>query len=171
MLKSICAAAILGLLGISSYTLAGGDVDVKFEGSGRYTDAFLQRSHADGLIDEQVAKQFTSTLQGLGLKYLRDGEKLYIVIENVDLAGRFDPFTVNASHVRFKNELYWPKVALRYVLVRPGQPDVSRDVDVVDRDYLNKAGVSLSSDQLKSEKSMLRDWFRQEFGNAEVTMM
>jgi hypothetical protein len=174
MLKFSRVMAVLGLLALSSHAFAASDVDVKFEGSEHYTDAVLYSNASGSNVDEQVVKQFSATFQKLGSRYLNGDQKLYIVIENIDLAGRFDAFNSYAnspSRVRIKDPASWPHVALRYVLVQPGQPDVSKEVKIADQQYLNRAGVNASSDQLKAEKNMLGDWFRREFGNSSVTMM
>ena len=83
-----------------------------------------------------------------------------IDIHDIDLAGRYEPWHINANSVRFMREITWPSIDLHYTLQQQGQVLKQGDARVDDKFYLQRPGRMAASDSLYSEKAMLNDWFR-----------
>ena len=141
---------------------ADADVKVSFIEPGRYTDA--------GLHSEYGAKSRSATLAGiqqhlerLGERYLKPGQDLTIDVLDIDLAGRFEMWRINARDLRIMREVTWPRIEVRYTLEQNGAVVASGEETVADLNYLMRAGLAYSSDPLRYEKVMLDEWFKTRF--------
>jgi Protein of unknown function (DUF3016) len=157
-----CWLAILGLLAGSAVTAAKAETIVTFVHPERFTDA-----SPDGI---RPADDRTPALQAMRREFERLGQRLppgqvlRIEVLDVDLAGIFEPWRLQAPTTRFVNSATWPRVRLRYVLERPGQPPLQGEEDVKDMSYLRHSTSVLSVGPLRYEEAMLYDWFNQRFG-------
>lgn len=141
-------------------------VKVNFSAPERYIDA--------GLYSEYGAKSRAATMDALrghfehlGKKYLPAGRTLEIDVTDIDLAGEYEPWRIDAHDVRFMRDATPPRISLRYTLRQPGAPDATGEDVVRDLDYLNRLGRQTSNDTLFYEKEMLDDWFRSRFATRQ----
>lgn len=102
-------------------------------------------------------------LERLRRRYLKPDQNLTIEVLDLDLAGRLEPWHANAYDVRYMRKITWPRMTLRYTLVQNGIAPAQGEETIGDMNYLMDAGARLSSDSLRSEKTMLDDWFRKRF--------
>lgn len=151
-----CVAAMM------SPVAANAGIKVLFIEPERYTDA--------GLHSEYGAKSRSATLTGiqqhlerLGERYLKPGQDLTIEVIDIDLAGRFELWRINARDLRLMREVTWPRIEVRYTLEQNGVVVESGEEAVTDLNYLMRAGIAYSSDPLRYEKAMLEEWFRTRF--------
>lgn len=138
-------------------------VEVHFDHPERFRDARLDSRGYERGADTQVIEALTEHLQKLAQRYLPADQQLRIDIRNIDLAGRYEPWSSQAYDVRFMREITWPTIDLSYTLSQPGRPDQQAEERVSDKMYLSRPGRQASSDRLYAEKTMLADWFRQRF--------
>jgi len=132
---------------------------------------FIEPEHyADAEFDgrgpqarERALKQIRAHLEGLAERHLEPGQTLRIDVLDVDLAGRFEPWHLPLSDVRYLREVTWPKMKLQYEL-REGETTIlSAKENVSDQNYLMRPQLRMSTDPLKYDKAMLDDWFRSRF--------
>ncbi|PYB73875.1 DUF3016 domain-containing protein [Pseudomonas sp. LB-090624] len=166
-MRTALLCAVLLALSLDSMAQAAppAQVEVRFDHPEKFRDASLDsHGYARG-ADDHVMKTLGQYLQKLGQRYLPADERLVIVIRDIDLAGRFEPWHSQAYDVRFMREITWPTIELSYTLSQPGKPDQQAEERVSDKMYLSRPGrAASSSDRLFAEKAMLDDWFRQRFG-------
>jgi len=129
-------------------------VEVTFVAPAHFTDAAIRDTPMYGAIKTH--------LQRLGARYLGRGDTLRITVLDLDLAGQ-DMSSRGPSGLRVMNEATPPKIRLRYRLERNHRIVASGEDSLSDQFYLSRPGVGLSSDELRYEKSMLDDWFREKF--------
>ncbi|MCY1285948.1 hypothetical protein D9M68_197070 [compost metagenome] len=168
-LTALAVAAVLA--GVSLEIAAQPAVEVNFAQPEKYRDASL-RGYGYGYgADEFVLKEIRATFEKLGERYLSPGQTLHITVQDIDLAGRYEPWHTYAYDVRFMRDVTWPSMKLSYQLSQDGKPLASEDdVRVNDMFYLQRPGRSVhSSDRLYAEKAMLNDWFRERFANQRVS--
>ncbi|MBR0668302.1 DUF3016 domain-containing protein [Roseomonas hellenica] len=147
-------------LGGAALLAAGGaraEVTVSFLEPGRYTDANLATDRPVG-ADAPALQALRRQFERLGRR-LPPGRSLRIEILDVDLAGRFEPWRVQAPNLRVMTGATWPRLRLRYVLEGEGRVLARGEEDVTDRTYLDRGGSIRSGDRLPYEERMLEDWF------------
>jgi len=153
--------AAFGLLAsISMAQAATPNVEVNYIQPDKFRDASLRGDGYERGADEYVMKQLRSYLQSLGTRYLQPGQTLRIDIKDIDLAGRYEPWQMNANSVRFMRDITWPSIDLHYSLQQQGSVLKEADARVDDKFYLSRPGRMGASDNLFAEKAMLKDWFR-----------
>jgi len=141
-----CVAVILGA------TPSAAAVKVTFAKPAGYADSTL--------YDADVLGAIKSHFQRLGARYLGRGDTLSITVLDLDLAGH-DLSSMGPSRLRVLNGATPPKIRFRYRLERNHKVVAAGEDSLSDQFYLSRPGAGLSSDELRYEKSMLDDWFRQ----------
>ena len=141
-----CFAAVL------SATPSHAGVNATFAKPAGYTDS----AHYDADVLSAIKAHF----QRLGARYLGRGDTLSITVLDLDLAG-FDLSSRGPSRLRVLNGATPPKIRFSYRLQRNRKLVASGEDSLSDQFYLSRPGAGLSSDELRYEKSMLDDWFRQ----------
>jgi hypothetical protein len=81
---------------------------------------------------------------------------------NIDLAGRDPLFRSGRFQTRVLHGATWPSTRLRYVLSR-GKTVIASGEDRIDDTLYRQNAAPSSSDPLRYEKIMLRDWFGMRF--------
>jgi hypothetical protein len=164
VMRSTAVCTSIALLALFMVPLANAaPVEVVFKDPEKFSDASLDSPGYERGADPYVMKELRSYIQKLGERYLPADQQLQIEIRNIDLAGRFEPWRLNAYEVRFMREITWPSIDLHYVLKQNGQTVSQADARVMDQSYLQRPGRAGRSDRLYSEKAMLSDWFRRQF--------
>jgi len=152
VLISGCLAATLG----SAH--AAGIVNVSFVAPERFVDA----GEAPRDRDDRL-KLLSQHLQSLGQRHLADGQTLKIEILDVDLAGHLKPLRRGGDVRVVRSGVDRPRIALRYELEAGGQVVQRGEESVVDLNFLGRIPNYGASDQLRYEKRLLDDWFKQRF--------
>jgi hypothetical protein len=95
---------------------------------------------------------------------LQPGQQLQVTIDNIKLAGDFEPWRgPNAQDIRFMTDLYPPRVDLHYkLLASDGSTIREGSSKLRDMAYLQRT-VSLQTDPLRYDKRLLDDWINKEF--------
>lgn len=99
-------------------------------------------------------------------RILPPGEQLRVHVDDVSLAGRFEPFyRPGQQDIRVMKDIYSPWMNLHYVLLAADGTTL-READAKLRDgaYLRRAVPGNSTDPLRFDKRMIDDWLGKEFG-------
>jgi len=137
---------------------AAGPVDVSFLPDPRqYTDP--GRDPADAVRNEQTLARH---LQGLGARWLPDGQQLRIEVLDLDLSGSLRPPRRAAiDEVRISHGgADVPRVKLRYTLSEGDRVLASGEETVTDLNYLRHGADIGLNEPLRTEKRMLEGWFK-----------
>ncbi len=141
-------------------TDAPSNVTVNFIKLDKFTDATYENRISSR---EQVGRDLATYLGELGRRYLPADQQLEIEITDVDLAGRYEPWNVQATDVRFMRDVTWPRIGLKYRLLEGGTEIAKAAESISDMNYLTRVGLRSTSDRLRHEKAMLEEWFRGRF--------
>ena len=98
-------------------------------------------------------------------RLLPAGEQLQVTIDDVKLAGAFEPWrSPDAQDIRFLKDIYPPRMDLHYRLIgADGRVIREGSARLSDLAYLQHT-TPTSTDQLRYDKRMIDDWMRREFG-------
>jgi hypothetical protein len=163
ILKPVLAAGLVSLLLVGP---ARGEVLVNFIHPDRFSDA---NSRGDFPIrpDSPALHGLRQALQQFGTRYLPADARLQVEILDLDLAGRYEPWRIEARDVRILRAVDPPRIRLRYTLEQPGQPATSGEETVTDMLYLSRPEMRFNrGNPLAIEKAVLADWFRRRFTSA-----
>nr|WP_218583961.1 DUF3016 domain-containing protein [Pseudomonas akapageensis] len=142
-------------------------VDISYKHPESFSDASLNANGYERGADDYVMNSLSSYMERLGARYLKPGQQLQIEVDDIDLAGRYEPWRPNASQVRFMRDITWPIINPHYVLKQDGRVLSQDDARVMDQLYLQRPGRAGSNDRLYAEKAMLDDWFRTKFAHPQ----
>jgi len=95
---------------------------------------------------------------------LPPGEQLEVTIDDIKLAGDFEPWHgPDAEDIRFMKDIYPPRIDLHYRLLDAnGQTLREGSTKLRDLSYLQRV-VPNNTDPLRYDKRLLDDWLRKEF--------
>jgi Protein of unknown function (DUF3016) len=95
---------------------------------------------------------------------LAPGQQLEVWIDDIDLAGSFEPWHgPNAQDIRFMRDQYPPRMDLHYRLTDADGSLHEGVRKLRDGAYLQKT-IAMTSDPLRYDKRLINDWLRKEFG-------
>ena len=96
--------------------------------------------------------------------YVPEGSKLTVTINDIDLAGDFEPERgVRFQDIRMMREIYPPRIKLAYKLVDSSGNEVQHGTrELTDLSYLQNLQFN-PNDNLRFEKQLLDDWMRKDF--------
>jgi hypothetical protein len=158
----------LGLLVSGAAYAANADksvspVQVTFQAPENFTDVREDYTGSDRGRDA-ILEQLKDHLVAQAAKYLAAGQRLQITVNDVDLAGDFEPWRgMNFQDVRVVKDIYPPRVSLDFKLLDAEGKVISEGKRQL-RDLSFQMTVALpSSDPLRYDKEMLSNWLRQEF--------
>jgi hypothetical protein len=99
-------------------------------------------------------------------RLLPPGQQLRVHVDDVSLAGRFEPFyRPGQQDVRILKDVYSPWMNLHYVLLAAdGTTLREADAKLSDGSYLRRAVPGSPTDPLRYDKRMIDEWLRKEFG-------
>ena len=100
-------------------------------------------------------------------RVLPPGQQLHVTIQDITLAGSFEPWHVHApglDDARFVKDIYPPRLKLHYTLMAAdGSILREKDVRLIDLGFLQHTGLPTDTDPLRYDKRQIEDWVRQEF--------
>lgn len=160
--------AFLGLLvGSAAFAAnpekAASPVQVTFLHPEKFTDAkdsYMDTERGRDYILAQLKDQMVEH----ATKYLTAGQRLEIIVTDVDLAGDFEPWRgPNFQDIRIVKDIYPPRISLEFRLLNADGAVVSEGKrQLQDLGYLMTLAMP-TWDPLRYEKQMLSDWLRSEF--------
>jgi len=111
--------------------------------------------------ERQLGEQFRRSAD----RVLPQGQQLRVQINDVKLAGAFEPWhRPGLDDVRILKDIYPPSMELHYTLLGADGATIREgDAKLRDTSYLQRA-VPNSTDPLRYDKRMIDEWLRKEFG-------
>jgi DUF3016 family protein len=124
--------------------------------------------HRGWLRPEDWMKTLGDYMIRRGDLMLPSNEKLEVTIEDIKLAGDFEPWhSVSAQDIRFMKDIYPPRMSLHYKLISSdGTLIRESENNLLDLAYLQRT-VPTNTDPLRYDKRLIDDWLRQEFARAQ----
>ena len=159
-MRAMLAAAIATGL-VAPGGAARAEVRVTFTDPRSFTDAWLY-GPLRVTEDSPALAGLRRLFERLGQR-LPAGQVLAIEVCDVDLAGSMPPARIPNPGIRVIDPTTWPRITLRYTLTERGRTVASGEAVVSDMAYLQRPGVGRSTDPLRYEEPMLRDWFATQF--------
>jgi hypothetical protein len=97
-------------------------------------------------------------------RVLPAGEQLTVTIDDIKLAGAFEPWRKPAAQdIRFMKDIYPPRMDLHYSLTSTDGTILRQGENKLrDGGYLQRS-VPMSTDPLRYDKRLIDDWLRKEF--------
>ena len=152
-----------GLLAAAAPAFAG-EVSVTFVRPEQFTDASASHSFPNDRDRAWVQREIEQHLRALAARKLAPDESLNIEVLDLDLAGGFEPFRLrHGADVRVVRDVTWPRMRLRYALLRDQGVIASAEERLADMNFLLSTNRYPVTDRLRYEKAMLDAWFDRRF--------
>lgn len=133
-------------------------VQINFENPANFTDV-KARSMDD--VSEDYLADLRRHLERRAHSYLAPNQTLAMTFTDLDMAGEFEPWRLNARDVRLIKSIYPPRAEFTWVLSDENGTIVREGRErLVDMSFDLRAGLNFGSDPLYYEKQMLDDWMR-----------
>ena len=149
---------LAGLAGLAVSAAQAASVKVSFVGADNYVDAGSSPAERDANL-----AALASYLADLGQRLLPADVVLEIEVLDVDLAGTVRPSRRGGDLRVVRGKADWPRLTLRYSLLKDGQVLKTDTERIADMTYTMHSSYGDPSDPLRYEKRMLGDWFRARF--------
>jgi hypothetical protein len=124
--------------------------------------------HRGWLRTEDWMKSLSDYLRVRADRILPPGLQLQVTINDIKLAGDFEPWRHPAAQdIRFLTDLYPPRIDLHFKLVASDGATIREgDNKLRDMSYLQRA-IQTSTDPLRYDKRLIDDWLRREFAKTQ----
>lgn len=167
VLMALCSA----LLALPAYAATApvreppvdGPVQVHFLDPDDFTDATFDNRDSSRA---EVTQELAAWLAKRATPLLAPGQRLEVDVTDIDLAGRYEPWTSFGHDIRYLRDITWPRMKLSYRLLdAQGAQVAGASEDLSDMNYLMRIGVRSDTDRLRYEKAMIDDWVQMRFGS------
>lgn len=158
-------ASSMSIVSVQGFCQA--DVDIVWEKPETFRDV-KPTSQSRKSFREQTFNSLQEYMQKLAER-LPDGQTLTMTVTNLDLAGQVWPASfvglgMSGSDVRVVKSIDIPRMTFSYQLKdKQGVEIQQADVDLKDMAFMDRANRMFSSENLRYEKNMLKNWFEDEF--------
>ncbi|MDE2087005.1 MAG: DUF3016 domain-containing protein [Xanthomonadaceae bacterium] len=155
------ALALLTLPAMAGKTTPG-NVSVRYDHPEHFTETRKVRALAPMRADEDYLKVLKSYIEQRASKMLPPGERLAIVVTDIDRAGNFEPWRpYPMSEVRIIKDIYPPRIDLRFQLFDASGKVIREGTRKLrDPGFMSDSIATSSSDNLRYEKALLDRWLR-----------
>lgn len=104
-------------------------------------------------------------LQERAQAHVPEGGKLSVTINDVDLAGDFEPWRGPAAHdVRIVKDIYAPRISLTFQLTNAAGEILKQGTRKLrNLDFMSNSLGSFINEPYRHEKTLIDDWLRDEF--------
>lgn len=158
--------AALALLGTSamatSATPTPTNVTVTYDHPEKFTEAQKIRPLSPRVGDDDYLKVLKAYMEKRAGKILPPGERLAIVVTDIDRAGNFEPWRPYPMRdVRIIKDIYPPRIDLRFQLFDADGKVIREGARKLrDPAFLSDSGYPGNTDSLRYEKALLDRWLR-----------
>jgi len=161
-------AAISTVLAVDSTAKTAQRTEVIFSHPEKYADVRDAYSGSD-MGRDGILAQLESYIVERSKAYVPEGQKLFISITDVDLAGDFEPWRGGqAMDIRVVKDIYPPKFDLEFKLVGSDLTVLKEGKRKLrDLAFMSKLSIS-QNDGLHFEKALLDDWLQNEFARVKT---
>ena len=138
------------------------NVTVTYDHPAQFTEAKKVRSLAPRLIDDDYLKILKSYMEDRASKMLPPGERLAIVVTDIDRAGNFEPWRpYPLRDVRIVKDIYPPRIDLRFQLFDANGKVIREGARKLrDPGFMYDGLATSSNDSLRYEKGLIDRWLR-----------
>lgn len=139
-------------------------VEVVFVAPEKFTDARDSYTGSDSGRDA-ILDQLRDYFAEEAKRFVPEGYKLFVSVTDVDLAGDFEPWRgPRWDDVRIVKDIYPPRINLSFRLTTAaGQVVKEGNRELRDMAFMMRIPVTFRDDPLRYEKTLLDDWFHDEF--------
>lgn len=143
-------------------------VEVNFHEPAEFTD-LKDRDFGGREVNEAFLRQLKEHLERSAARRLAPGQRLVVTIEDVDMAGDFEPWrSVHLQDVRIVKDIYPPRINLKFKLLNAsGRVVAEGERELRDLAFSMRSSMLSRTDPLRYEKALLDDWLRREFRSAK----
>lgn len=169
--KSLRLAAA-ALLAAAAFTAAAAPsppperVQVTWAPNERVSEIKDNQSNRGWIRPEEWQKMLSDHLRKTADKYLPAGQRLDVSIDDIKLAGSFEPWRTRPGmdDVRVYKDIYPPLLKLHYKLAAADGTTIrENDATLRDASFLQRS-IATTTDPLRYDKRMISEWLRKEFG-------
>ena len=165
ILRTLLAVLVL-CLAVGAAAAEDSRVSVVFAHPETYTDLKVTCVSRDADA-RALMNELARFLQEAGASRLPAGQRLEITVTNVDMAGDIEIWRgAGRCDLRVMRDVYPPRIDLRFTLTGADRAEIrTGSRQLKDLNYLTHA-APVTSDQLRYEKALLRDWLQKELREA-----
>lgn len=131
----------------------------------RFSDAGHGRRQPGADELEALRQALEQALQPLVQRSLQPGDQLTLELLDVDLAGELQP-TRTGRELRVLRGATWPRLQLRYSLLRGGSVQAQGEQQLSDLAYLDRRLAAADASRYAFEAALLRDWYQRTLQDA-----
>ena len=157
-------SAITALTGTAALATATAptNVSVTYDHPEQFTETRKVRALAPQLADDDYLKVFKSYLEDRAGRMLPPGERLDIVVTDIDRAGNFEPWRRGTlREVRIIKDVYPPRIDLRFRLLDANGKVIREGTRKLrDPSFMSDSINTSGSDSLRYEKALIERWLR-----------
>lgn len=171
MIQRTGLALMLGVMGLYAAPSALAHTEtpaprviVKYEHPQKFTESVKSRAFTGTADTDDYLQRLKAYMQKRAEKILAPGERLDIVVTDIDRAGNFEPWLgPDYSRVRIIRDVYPPRIDLRFKLIGADGKVIREGV----RKLRNPGFMTTdipgpgSTDPLRFEKRLIDRWLRQ----------
>jgi hypothetical protein len=164
MIRTALPALFLLLTAMSAAAVPAPQVEVTWAPTDQLTEVKDNRIGRGWLRPGEWQHQLADHLAQRAARVLPAGERLQVHIDDIDLAGSFEPWhRPGLEDARIMKDIYPPRMDLHYRLIgADGETIREGSAKLRDVAYLQRT-ATLSTDPLRYDKRLIDDWLRKEF--------
>ncbi|MBD8874329.1 DUF3016 domain-containing protein [Rhodanobacter sp. DHB23] len=138
------------------------NVTVTYDHPEQFTETHKVRALAPQLADDDYLKVLKSYTEDRASRMLPPGDRLAIVVTDIDRAGNFEPWRpMPMREVRIVKDIYPPRIDLRFQLLDANGKVLREGTRKLRDPAFLYDSINLSdSDNLRYEKALLDRWLR-----------
>ena len=168
----LLAALFAGQAGARSTSVTDADYPRSLEGEGpvavswgdpaQFSEIRNSRNRWEARRGDWV-RQLAEYLQEEAAEQLAPGERLEVVITDIERAGDYEPAAGRGQDIRIIREIYPPRLTLRYRRVDANGAVVDEgERKLTDVGFMTSGTGTLDNDPLRYEKRLIDDWIRRD---------
>lgn len=137
-------------------------VTVNFPNAENYTD-FKDSLSGTERGREDYEYMLRRTISETATAVLKEGQRLTITFNDIDLAGDFLPSARTGYNIRVVKEIYAPRMNFHFVLADANGAVLKEgDRNLLDTSFMYNTDIIDRNQELFHDKSMIKNWIRRE---------
>lgn len=156
----LAAGLALALVAAVAFAASAGSVNVRYDHPENFTETREVRAFAPSRADSAYLETLKHYIEKHAAKALRPGQRLDIVVTDLDRAGSYLPSMGALQSVRVVKDIYPPRITLRFRLL-DAQGRLIREGErkLTDLGFMHASPGGLSNtDPLHYEKRVIDRW-------------
>lgn len=158
------------LFAASTYSVSAENsdaVEISWDNPESFSDLDENGYQFSQSLFERLKTEFESMIQDAASEYLPKGYQLTINFKDIDLAGEFEPWVIDAPYVRYVRNIYPPRLKFQYEIVDDSGKNVKSGLaQITDLTYLwNLSAGFFDNDEFYHEKELLENWLNKTLKN------